>query len=110
MKRRVFLLVELFILVCLLILYIVLLAPNTFQGDRFITVSKGENFTQVVDSLSQVGILRSRATFEIAGRMLDLTTRMQIGKYRFKSGISNKEILEDLRHGRNIELIAVTIR
>ena len=109
-RRRAFLLLELFILAGLLIVYFVFFVPNTFEGNRFITVSKGENFTQVVDSLAQAGIIRSRATFEIAGRALNLTTRMQIGKYRFRSGVSNKEILEDLRHGKNIELITVTIR
>ena len=90
-RRRAFLLLELFILAGLLIVYFVFFVPNTFEGNRFITVSKGENFTQVVDSLAQAGIIRSRATFEIAGRALNLTTRMQIGKYRFRSGVSRSE-------------------
>ena len=110
MNKSILILLEFFIIVGLIVTYAVLFMPNTFEGDRFITVSKGENFTQVVDSLEQVGVLRSRAAFEIAGRALNLTTRMQIGKYRFKSGVSNKEILEDLRHGKNIQLITVAIR
>jgi len=89
--------------------YLTLWAPNTFENDRFIMVSKGETFLQVVSSLENAGILRSRLLFDAAGRWLDLTTKMQIGKYRFKSGMSNKEILEDLREGKTVELIGVTV-
>ncbi len=110
MKRRMFLFAESLLLVLILVFYFIMLAPNRFEGDRFITVSKGENFRQVVDSLEQAGIIRSSLSFELAGRILNLTTKMQIGKYRFRSSVSNKEILEDIRHGRNIQFITVTIR
>jgi len=108
--KRIFM----FTLVILLVLggvaaYITFLLPNTFQGDRFINVSKGESFHQVQALLDSAGILRSKLFFEIAGRSLDLTTRMQIGKYRFRSGMSNTEILEDLRTGKTIEAITLTI-
>jgi UPF0755 protein len=89
--------------------YVTFLLPNTFQGDRFINVSKGETFHQVEAMLDTAGILRSKFFFEVAGRTLDLTTRMQIGKYRFRSGMSNTEILEDLRSGKTIEAITLTI-
>ncbi len=89
--------------------YAVFWLPNSFDGDRFVLVSKGENFSQVTDALQKAGILRSAALFQMAGRLRGLTTRMQIGKYRFKSGMSNSEILEDLRSGRTIEAILVTI-
>jgi UPF0755 protein len=87
----------------------VLWAPNTFDGDRFIIVSKGESFRAVADSLENAGILRSRVLFDVAGRMLGLTTKMQIGKYRFRSGSSNKDILENLRNGMTLVSITVTI-
>ena len=90
--------------------YLVLWAPNTFENDRFILVSKGESFSQVLTSLENAGAIRSRLLFSVAGRVLDLTTKMQIGKYRIKSGMSNKEILEDLREGKTTELISVVVR
>ena len=89
--------------------YFTLWAPNNFQNDRFIHVSKGDSFARVVASLDSAGILRSKTFFELAGRSLDLTTRMQIGKFRFRSGMSNQEILEDLRTGKTIEAIMVVI-
>jgi len=89
--------------------YEILWAPNSFENDRFVKVSKGENFLQIMDSLDREGVIRSRLLFDAAGRVLGLTTKMQIGKYRFRSGMSNKEILEDIRFGKTIEAITVTI-
>ncbi len=94
----------------IVVLYEVLWSSNNFEGDRFITVSKGEYYGQVVDSLEKAGIIRSRMLFLAAGKIRGLTTKMQIGKYRFKSGVSNEDILQDLRHGTNIVMISVTIR
>jgi UPF0755 protein len=92
----------------MLALFEILWAPNKFEGTRVVTVSKGLTFTQVMDSLESAGVIRSRLLFNAAGRMLGLTTRMQIGRYRFAGGMSNKAILEDLRTGASIELITVT--
>jgi UPF0755 protein len=91
------------------VVYLVLFAPNMFEGDRFIIVSRGENFSQVIDSLEKAGVIKNRILIRIAGKVLTLTTRMQIGKYRFHSGMSNKEILEDLREGKTVEMITVSI-
>lgn len=89
--------------------WVVLWMPNTFTGDRFVIVSRGESFQQVIDSLEKAGVIRSRLTFSAAGRLRGLTTRMQIGKYRFKPGVSNSAILEDLQYGTTLEAIATTI-
>ena len=109
MMRRV--LVSLLVLVGLGIIaaYEILWAPNTFEGDRFIIVSRGESFRQALDSLDHAGISRNRLLLDLAGRMLGVTEQVQVGKYRFKSGMSNKEILEDLRFGKTIEAITTTV-
>lgn len=93
----------------LLAAYAVFWLPNTFEGDRFITVSKGESFRQVLDSLERAGIIRSRTLTDIAGRISAYTTRMQIGRYRFRSGMSNIDVLHDIRYGETAELIRVLI-
>jgi UPF0755 protein len=108
-KNRPLLISGLIILFLFGAVYTIFWMPNTFDGDRFVTVSKGENFYQVLDSLADAGVIRSRLLFDMAGRLLGLTTRMQIGKYRFRSGMSNTEILDDIRYGKSVELIAVTI-
>jgi UPF0755 protein len=93
----------------IVLIYEILWAPNSFGSDRFVIVSKGESFVQILDSFDREGIIRSRLLFDAAGRLLGLTTKMQIGKYRFRSGMSNTEMLEDLRFGKTIEPITVTI-
>lgn len=109
MKRFFLIVLAAVLLLSLLGFYEVLWAPNRFEGDRFIIVSKGENFPRILDSLQRAGIIRSRILFDAAGRLLKLTTRMQIGKYRFRPGMSNKEILEDLRYGKTIEAITILV-
>ena len=109
MKGRLLQILVVILALGFFILYEILWAPNNFEGDRFIIVSKGETFQSVMDSLQNAGVIRNRTLFSVAGRMLELTTKMQINKYRFRSGMSNKEILEDLRYGKTIEAITVTL-
>jgi UPF0755 protein len=109
MKRNISISIGVLLVALTLMVHQILWAPNSFEGDRFITVSKGESFTHVVALMENSGIIRNRFLFELAGRILRLTTRMQIGAYHFKSGMSNKEILEDLRYGKTIEMVTVTI-
>ena len=89
--------------------YIIFYAPNNFEGDRIVTVSRGENFPQVLDSLYDKGVISNRLFFEIAARYLHRTTRIQIGRYHFKSGLSNSQILEDLQYGISVEWITVSV-
>ena len=109
MKKRLIVYISLFLFGLFFIGYIIFWSPNNFEGDRFIIVSKGENFQQVVDSLESAGIIRSRFLFDIAGRLSGYTTKMQIGRYRFKSGVSNFDILDNIRYGKTIEAITLTI-
>jgi UPF0755 protein len=98
-----------FVLSCIAVWYLTFHAPNSFKGDRIVMVSRGESFSQIADTLAANGIISNKLFFNIAARWKKLTTRMQIGKYRFKSGMSNTQILEDLRYGTTIEWIAVSV-
>ncbi len=81
-------------------LYIVFWKTNTFDSSpRFITISKGQSFSSLADSLQSRGIISSSFTFKIAGRILGVTHKMRIGKYSFVSGISNQQILHDIEGG-----------
>ena len=109
MKKRLMIYSSIVVLIAMISFYEILWAPNNFDGDRFIFISKGDGFEQVVDSLERAGIVRSRFLFVLAEKIVNLQSRIQIGKYRFQSGMSNKDIVEDLRSGSTIELITVTI-
>ncbi len=90
-------------------LYVTLWAPNGFDGDRIITVSKGDTFRQIEDTLVTSGVVRNRLLFNVAARILGSTRRMQIGRYRFRSGMSNSRILEDLEFGKSVELVTLVV-
>lgn len=90
-------------------LYVILWAPNSFDGDRIITVSKGDSFRAIEDTLVTAGVIHNRLLFNLAARILGSTRKMQIGRYRFRSGMSNSRILEDLEFGKSVEFVTVTI-
>lgn len=93
----------------LVILWVVFWMPNSYDDNTVIVVSKGESFETISGKLDSAGMLTSRFTFRLAARLWGETTRIQIGKYRFPSGMSNLEILEDLRWARSAQWISVTI-
>jgi len=109
MKRRPVAVVIIILMPLLIAAYLLFYFPNRFEGDRFIVVSKGESFAQVADRLDSAGILGSRLFFDLGGRILGYTKKMQIGKYRFKSGMSNIDILKDIEAGMTVETITVPI-
>jgi len=86
-----------------------LYAPNNFSTDRIVTVSRGMTFSEVVDSLDVLGVIRSKVLFALAGTLLGATREMHVGKYLFRPGATNKEILDNLRTGTSALLISVTL-
>ena len=97
-------------LIGFLLLYQILWAPNKFDGDRVVAISKGISFARVADSLEVAGVIRNRKLFDLAGEVLGMTRQMHIGKYLFHSGMSNREILADLSTGKSAFLVPVIIR
>jgi UPF0755 protein len=95
---------------CIVLAYRIFWEANRFEGDRYITVSKGMSFRQVVDSLEGQGIIEDRMWIELAGKVLGMTTDIHVGKYLFRSGVTNKKILDDLTNGRAALLLPVTVR
>lgn len=85
--------------------------PHSFSdpSERVVTVSRGMSFGTIVDSLEARGIIGSRTSIKIAGRLLGLTREVKVGRYYFSSGISNLSILYDLRDGVSRRLISVAI-
>ncbi|NUN68956.1 MAG: endolytic transglycosylase MltG [Bacteroidetes bacterium] len=85
--------------------------PNGFEpSPKFITVSKGQSFSSLADSLYDKGIINSTLTFKLAGRALGVTQRMRVGKYSFVSGVTNLEILEDIEGGLSTVSSTVALR
>ena len=99
------------LLVCGVWAYQIFFGSNTFSGaaEKIFYVSRGQSFGSIVDSLESQGIIRDRALFVFVAKMYGGTSRLQVGKYMFKSGVSNADIFLAIRTGRGNSLIAVTI-
>ncbi len=95
----------------LLTVYVVFFGENTFgeEQEKIFFVRRGQSFSHIVDSLDQQGVIRSRNMFKWVARIYGGTERIQVGKYRFTSGLSNAEIFLMLRNGEGNQLIKVTI-
>ena len=92
-------------------LYDVFYGGNQFDGvaEKTFYVSRGQIFASIVDSLEANGMIRNRALFIFVAKMFGGTTRIQVGKYVFGTGISNVDLFIALREGRHAALIPVTI-
>lgn len=85
--------------------------PNSFSpSPKFITVSKGQSFSSLADSLEKREIIFSTFAFKIAGRLLGYTQKMRVGKYSFVTGISNLDLLNDIEGGISTVSSSVTLR
>ena len=97
--------------VVILIIGIIFFLPNTFEpSPKFITVSKGQSFSSLADSLEEKGIISNSFTFKLAGRILGVTHKMRVGKYSFVSGVSNLTILSDIEGGLSAISFGITLR
>jgi UPF0755 protein len=91
--------------------YGIFFGPNSFTdaSEKTFYVSKGQTFASAVDSLEAAGIIRSRSSFIFVARLHGGTTRVQVGKYKFSSGVSNYYLLLALTEGKDAALISVTL-
>ncbi len=109
-KLKILFLSILFIIFVVVVAYFTFLAPNYFEGKITIKVSKGMSFGQVAESLKANNVIKNKTLFEIAGKIIGAENDIKIGKYLFVSGMTNLEILDDLKSGRSALRLSVTIR
>jgi UPF0755 protein len=109
-KISYFRIVSAAILLLVIPLYIILLRGNDFSpSPKIFIVTKGESFSRITDSLEANGIINSKTTLKIAGRVLGMTRKIKWGKYSFPSGISNYSILRDIENGFSTVPSKVTV-
>ncbi len=86
--------------------------PNTFADAerKIFVISKGQTWQEVVDGLENEGIIRNRGMFDLVVKVLRRGTVAVVGRYEFASGISNLDLYNSLRLGRNIVPLSVTLR
>ena len=79
----------------------IIFGSNTpeYEGERSVKIPPGADFSVVVDSLGQQGILSSQATFRLVGWLSGWRHQVKTGHYTFEAGASNYRMLDVLRRG-----------
>ncbi len=93
------------------IVYFIFWMPLNYPepNGKVVTIPRGSSFHAAVESLDAAGAIRTRWAFTLAGRLLGDTRSIKVGKYLFASGLSNADILRDMKEGRSRMIISVTI-
>ncbi|MGH7165165.1 MAG: endolytic transglycosylase MltG [Nitrospiraceae bacterium] len=78
------------------------------QPIHLVVIPDGATFRQVAMMLEHEHLIRSRWPFELLGRLTWSDRRIPAGEYALHAGMSGREILSDIIHGR-ILLHSVTI-
>jgi UPF0755 protein len=109
--KRIYFILGAVIVAVLACVYFIFFMPNNHDDPkgRLVTISRGTSFRAAVDSLVETGVIRSRWSFELAGRILGFTKSIKVGKYLFVSGESNYSILQDIHYGKSRFITPVTI-
>jgi len=91
--------------------YSIFFGANRFsdEPEKVFLVWKGQTFPTIVDSLEQRGIIRDRQMFVLVAKIIGGTQHLQVGRYRFQSGISNYEVFLSIRDGKGNEPVVVSI-
>jgi len=98
------------LLLVFLVLYRLLWESNAFDvSPKIVTISRGENFSQVVQTFSSEGLLSHPSLFKMSGRIFGYAGKIKIGKYSFASGVSNYDILYAISTGTSTANPEVTI-
>jgi UPF0755 protein len=85
--------------------------PNDFEGssEKTFYVSRGQAFSTIVDSLASQRIIRDKGLFVFVAKLHGGISRLQVGKYLFRSGVSNSDIFLAIRSGHGGVPITVAI-
>lgn len=80
--------------------YAIFLMPNHAPGipaqPAHVLIPKGASLSEIADSLSAQGLIRSGFTFKIAAKVLGSASKVQAGSYQIAYGLSNTAILSRL--------------
>ncbi len=81
-------------------------------GKLYFYIKTGSNFNDVLKSLKQEKIIRNEMIFEWLAKQKNYTNKVKPGRYAFKEGMSNNDIINLLRSGEQapVELTFNNIR
>jgi len=102
-KRKVIIVISLFILACVFVLtglgYYLLSPAGKEAPDQTFFVLEGSTLSEVAGELETKGIITCKTAFLVCARIMGYGRNIKTGEYRLNPGMSSLEILEILRRG-----------
>ena len=81
------------------IYYLNYFGPNVTDKQEYLYIHTGATYTDVYDTIKEKHMVKDTATFNWAAQNMKYVTRVKPGKYRLKSGMSNRALINMLASG-----------
>ena len=96
LSRKEFLVIAVFFFLLLFLFYFIFFTPNYYEGKSPVQfeITKGESFSDVVDSLYEKGIIHSKTNMEIAGFIYGAETKVRAARFTIPNGLSYLGLLD----------------
>lgn len=95
--KKTFTILAILVATALIAIYAIFFLKNPAGSqEEKIIVPKGTSIAALSDTLEAHGLLRSRLTFKLAARVLNLKRKLNAGAYRVAHGLSNVQIISRL--------------
>ena len=112
LTRKQFFAIAVFFFLILCLFYFIFFTPNYYKGKSPVQfeITKGESFTDVVDSLYKKGIIPSKTNMKIAGFIYGAGTKVRAARFTIPNGLSYLDLLELFINGKAEFMKTVNIR
>ena len=116
-KNKIYILgsiVLVFLFACVIIIftYLRVFAPNVAKEKVYLYIHSNDDFNKVMQTLQKENLLKNIAGFEWLAEKKAYTKNVRAGKYLLKAGMSNNQIINMLRSGKQeaVNLVFNNIR
>src|ERR1700755_1544763 len=72
--------------------YLNYFGPNVTDKQEYLYIHTGATYADVYDTIKEKQMVKDTATFNWAAQNMKYVTRVKPGKYRLKSGMSNRAL------------------
>ncbi len=112
LTRKEFLVIAVFFFLLLLLFYFTFFTPNHYVGKSPVQfeITKGESFSDVVDSLYEKGIIPNKTNMKIAGFIYGAGTKVRAARFTIANGLSYLSLLDLFINGKAEFMRTVDIR
>ena len=102
LTRKEFLVIAAFFFLIVCIFYLTFFTPNYYEGKSPVQfeITKGESFSDVVDSLYVKGIISNKTNMKIAGFIYGAEKKVRAAKFSIPNGLSYLDLIDLFINGK----------